>query len=391
MTDERQELQGQEEDKSFLEFTPEEIAIARGEDPSEASELLDGDGHQDGEQAGDGADGGGADGDAEYGDAEYGDEQYAEGDDGSAGDGYDDSGYYTDSRQPKGERQDTDGGGDGLPREVLEEAATYGLGAEELQGMDEASARRLLNAFGKQFFNAGKEQFEQQAQRQQQERQHQQQAQPQDTADSSQGQGDADSADDLPDPEEMRREGIWDEETIQLVEKMKEVEQRYKQELQQREQALQQTQQQFIIQEVQREVNAFHDHADALDPERFGKSIDDAGKPVQLSDKHKEARTKLGEAYETLKAGFRARGQQLPPQSVLIRRAHAIAFGDDIRKQERNSISQNLRRQSRRRLGTPARSRATPQARQSTYKDEVQELANNPELKELWDRFHNEQ
>lgn len=144
-------------------------------------------------------------------------------------------------------------------------------------------------------------------------------------------------------------------------------------------------------------IASFHDAVDSIGDPRFGKSVDESGRAVQLPEQAESQRRKLYEQAETLAAGIvtraRAAGAQpaMPSMAVLIRRAHQLAFADDIRAEERKKVQQEITEQSKRR-------RPVAQVRQPvgqvakrdaplSVNEQVQEVANHPEVVAAWNKM----
>lgn len=107
--------------------------------------------------------------------------------------------------------------------------------------------------------------------------------------------------------------------------------------------------------ESQRQADYFHSVVDGMSEKRFGRTVDAAGRSVQLNESTNENRRKLYEAAETIAAGINARAQQLgrqvsfPPVSEIMRQAEAMAFADEIRAEERATLVKQVAAQSKNR------------------------------------------
>lgn len=145
------------------------------------------------------------------------------------------------------------------------------------------------------------------------------------------------------------------------------------------------------------QVNAFHDAVDSLGDGRFGKTVSQEGRPVQLSPQEDALRRKLYETAETLAVGIVARAKavnaqpQLPPLPVLLRRAQQLAFGDDIRAEAQRDMANKLSEQSKKRRPV-ASTRATQYVAPSkdgpkTVNDLVKEVSNAPAVVEAWNQM----
>lgn len=143
-----------------------------------------------------------------------------------------------------------------------------------------------------------------------------------------------------------------------------------------------------------RAMAAFHDAADMINPDRFGRSLDDDGIPVPITDEQNSSREKLHTAASTIVAGIvsqaRSAGKEpvIPPLPVLLRRAENLAFAADIRRQEQERLQDALVSQSSRRR--PAGSRRAAVAPTKEVKSEVDPIAaivNHPDVVKNWDRL----
>jgi len=133
----------------------------------------------------------------------------------------------------------------------------------------------------------------------------------------------------------------------------------------------------------------FHSAVDQMDESRYGRLVKD-GVVRQLGTAEEKARQELFDMAETLRfvletrAAETGRPAELPPTSVLLQRAEQLAFGEDIRKQERSRLRERAMDQSKRRRPVPGRGRtsAPPQKEES---DPVKAIANHPAVKAFWD------
>ncbi len=153
-----------------------------------------------------------------------------------------------------------------------------------------------------------------------------------------------------------------------------------------------------VQQDQQREMNGFHDVLDGLGEDRFGQSIDEQGRVVQLSKQANGDREKVFQSYQIVKLGIIESAKRagvepkLPPQKVLIERARLLAFPDQIRQQERGRIREQIAKQSsRRRPVASTRNMSQGVAMPvGAETDEAVALANDPKLKKLWNQLHDE-
>lgn len=168
------------------------------------------------------------------------------------------------------------------------------------------------------------------------------------------------------------------------------------------EQGFQQFQQVLMQAESQRRLDQFHNAVDSLGDARYGKSLDDTGRPKAITEAEDAARRKLFETVTMLENGIAASqekaGQQikLPPPSVLLKRAHQLAFADDIRAEERRKIQEQIAEQSKKRRpveqhrGPNGQFAPAPQAGPQSPDQMAREVAENPQLKALYERFQEE-
>lgn len=141
-------------------------------------------------------------------------------------------------------------------------------------------------------------------------------------------------------------------------------------------------------------INDFHDAVDTLDKGTFGRSLDDGGAEVDLSKGHTKNRERLFGAVETIVRGIVAKAEDrgkepnLPSMKVLVKRAAALEFGDEIRN--RNVRTQSSRRRA---AGTRRAPKEVPDKKQETgdsKADETERLLSNPELIAEYDRLTQE-
>lgn len=128
-------------------------------------------------------------------------------------------------------------------------------------------------------------------------------------------------------------------------------------------------------------VNEFHRSAEEIRPDFFGRTVDDSGLPVQLSQVELDRRQKLWNAAEVISTHMiREQERQglppsVPPWKHVLKQAEVLAFGDEIAKHEqvsqRTSRTDQLKKvadQSKRRrpvasnASTHALTRNTPPA-----------------------------
>jgi hypothetical protein len=154
----------------------------------------------------------------------------------------------------------------------------------------------------------------------------------------------------------------------------------------------------YALEQQTKELNLFHDAVDKLDPEFYGNSIDDAGKPIaKLPDNFAERRQKNLEGVSDIATELaerqRAQGKapSLPGYDVLVGMAHKKLFPEAELKGATSSKEREaaLTKQSKKRRKAGGSSGATVSNRvpRSTGPFDAAELANDPELTTLWNSF----
>ena len=143
------------------------------------------------------------------------------------------------------------------------------------------------------------------------------------------------------------------------------------------------------IEEQNRQINAFHDTMDKLDPEFYGKSLDEDGNPIErLPEEHGERRQKTLVSYQALvdsmTAMQKANGKQvkLPSEEALRVQAHEIAHPERTRKVKSIQQVAKLRKQSnkRRRVGSSNGAQRSNRVAMSAEQIVADDLINDPEL-----------
>lgn len=188
----------------------------------------------------------------------------------------------------------------------------------------------------------------------------------------------------------------YDEETAKLIRHQQHMAKR----LQDQEQVIQQSrvlhqqlQQAQSSLEQSRALTQFHEVADTLDTELFGRTVDD-GKPAKLNKAQEVARQELWNAAEEVLAAMYRNSQkrgvefQLPSMPVLLKRAQNYAFSDHINKQQRTQFREKVAAQSKRRRPVPSRTRRSPAAAgtEPARQDDVKKLLNDPDVAAFFDR-----
>lgn len=143
-------------------------------------------------------------------------------------------------------------------------------------------------------------------------------------------------------------------------------------------------------QQEQQQAWTFHNSVDGMDEGRYGRLVQN-GVVSQLAPEQDVARRKLFDAAETLRLGLTAkyeaegREPEIPPLPVLLQRAEMLAFGEDIRKQEREQLRQKVEEQSKRRRPSPGRGKLSAPA-QTKESDPVKAIANHPDVVAYWNQ-----
>jgi hypothetical protein len=145
-----------------------------------------------------------------------------------------------------------------------------------------------------------------------------------------------------------------------------------------------------------REINAFHDSLDKLNPEFYGNTIDEDGNPVtQLPAEFADRRQKMLEAVTELATGisdsYRSRGEapRLPGYDDLSEMAQEKIFPEIKKKAGSAKRAEQLKRQSvkRRRAGSSNGRAVSNRVPRSNSPFDSSELENDPELTKLWNSF----
>lgn len=153
----------------------------------------------------------------------------------------------------------------------------------------------------------------------------------------------------------------FEPEVQEVVKAFIEQQQQFEQYRQQQDAAMQQMfamQQHGWIQQqqqaIRQEENAIHDALDSIGGDRFGKSLDDSGRTVYVSDEQAANRARVIQAYVSLKQIHAQEGRSVSP-AALARRAATLVFSEDDQKAQAQA---RIKEQSKQRLGKPGRQRA---------------------------------
>lgn len=132
------------------------------------------------------------------------------------------------------------------------------------------------------------------------------------------------------------------------------------------EKAATQVQQYAQQEQAKQQATAFHQAVDSLDEKRFGRSMDQAGRSLPPNPTMDGNRKKLYDAALLINSGIAAQAQQrgetpqYPSLPVLLKRAEALAFADDIRTEERQKVTAAVTAQSNRRRPVGSHKRTQP-------------------------------
>ncbi len=142
-------------------------------------------------------------------------------------------------------------------------------------------------------------------------------------------------------------------------------------------------------------LQEFHREVDRMNESRYGRSFDSNGRPVKLADNLNGQRKTLYETAETIVAGIISRAAaagkppDLPPYHLLLQRAERLAFGEEIRKEDRQELQQRIAAQSKRRRPSPSRSRVLSAPKKTTDALDA-DISNHPDVVKLWNQFQEE-
>lgn len=160
----------------------------------------------------------------------------------------------------------------------------------------------------------------------------------------------------------------FDEATVELVkEQIANTEAREKQS-----QELAYFQQQQEEQEFVRYAQGFHQAAEELRPDFYGRTVDASGLPLDPSPAELDRRTKLWSKAHLVTESIIAEQQEagmkvsVPPWPQVLKQAEVLAFGDEIAKHEKVA-KQTTRAQDLRRLATQSQRRRPVASTASTH------------------------
>lgn len=190
-------------------------------------------------------------------------------------------------------------------------------------------------------------------------------------------------------------EAEYDELTMNLVKSVRQMQDRLEEQakhLKESQQFQETVNKTFYEKETADRLNYFHDCVDQMDQDRYGRSVDDAGRVVDVTDAEQVNRKKLWEAADLLMTGIigqaRRAGQEpkLPSLPSLLMRAEQIAFADDLRNQDRRKFQEAVSAQSKKRRPSAGRSRiVAPPPKENQPVDEVSAIAQHPDVLKFWE------
>ena len=160
------------------------------------------------------------------------------------------------------------------------------------------------------------------------------------------------------------------------------------------------TKESYTQAEAQRTADAFHDSADALEETIFGRSLDKDGEPLQLTAKQNQARQKLWETVQVIASGIvsvaQKQGKQpkLPDIKVLVKRAEALEFADELKAAELKKSGNKAKQASSARRNPNAVKREVSNKSPSGgggFKDIAKEISSSPDVVKIWNRMMEEQ
>ncbi|MEO1615055.1 MAG: hypothetical protein AAFV88_04345 [Planctomycetota bacterium] len=136
---------------------------------------------------------------------------------------------------------------------------------------------------------------------------------------------------------------------------------------------------------------SFHKALDSLDESQFGKVFDEGGGRVkQIGNVHQMNRDSVFQTMQRMYDSLAVQGQANIPIEHIARRAAGIVMGDMVSQKTEPDPkrTESVRRQSRKRRPTSsgARSGGSNAPAPQGGSDEVAEVANNPKLKQFWDK-----
>jgi len=141
--------------------------------------------------------------------------------------------------------------------------------------------------------------------------------------------------------------------------------------------------------EQQRLYDAFDQVVDGLDPKLYGRFLDPTG--PKLTQAQSDNRVKLWKQAGELQAVLKAASpdKENPPMPVLVQRAHQMAFAEELRKQDRERLREQIAAQAQRRRPVPVRPKPVADGRKGkdqSDEDPAKVIANHPEVVKFWEQ-----
>jgi hypothetical protein len=126
---------------------------------------------------------------------------------------------------------------------------------------------------------------------------------------------------------------------------------------------------------------------DSMDGRRYGRRANKDGSQRELSRGERESRDRVNQAANTLAAGIIHTGKQLPPIGILLQRAEALTFAEDIRAEERRKVQAAITDQSKRRRPVSGQRPVKAAARSgkpTTMNEYAKDVADSPAVVKAW-------
>lgn len=200
------------------------------------------------------------------------------------------------------------------------------------------------------------------------------------------------------DIEALRKEG-YDENSLKLFEQVN-IERRQRAELEAKLSDIfpfveQVKQQQAAAQKQQQQqvVYDFHSNTDKLNPNLFGRAIDDHGRFAQITAEQKANRDRLYAAADAVARNIHASGIPLPPMPILLKRAQALEFAQELVADEARKLKDGIRQQSAMRRPAGANKPVVtgkPPGPGSSLNEQTSFILNDPEFNRVFNQLEQE-
>lgn len=154
------------------------------------------------------------------------------------------------------------------------------------------------------------------------------------------------------------KENDFDDETMVLVQSLRDEQDRREQSIKEMEQLKHQTNwlMNEMVQERQRQQEQmFHTALDALNPGFYGQSLDESGRLVPLSDVHQDRRQKILEEVHAIGESITRQAEkqgiapEYPTWEVMVRRAQNNIYAEEVAAEEKKQRRDKIAEQSRKR------------------------------------------